>query len=686
MKSRLRLLFYNAVVLCALISTNKGHSQINYSQDFNGTGSGWAPVEFALNTAVPCEGAKSFRASLFDDFELPVLNAQLTSPSIGVSNGGQATLTFQYKLVHYAGGDLNVPVTNDSNWGVIKVYYATAAAGPFTEISQITPATHTESAICSTKTVTFIPPVGSQVFIRVGIDLGNLDTDYLMYFDDVHVTQADAVVCAGTPDVSTAIAQNSIVCNGADASLSLSPAYTTIGLTYQWQSSTDGVAYSDIAGETGVNLVNSQTVSTWYRANVTCTASGESVTSVPVEVVSSGLPCLCEVAFDVVVTPITLVEFAGINNETPSEVNETPANENFTTTVTSGQVVAGSSYPIVLEGNTGDTFGEGVVDFYKVFIDFNHNGDFSDAGESFEVGTITDGSDGTDGIQATGTIAIPATATLGLTYMRVFKMYGEYTQDPCTPAFGIGQAEDYFINIACGTVVPEVAVAQSFCKTATVDDLIATGTEIKWYQDETEGTPLSETFELVNEGVYYVSQTIGCESSRVMVTVTINTVDAPSGDDTITDATGTLLLSQIELEATGTITWYANTEDAASGENALPGSTVVPSGSTTYYATQTIGDCESEAFAVTVDVVLGAEDFDLASFSYYPNPVNDVLNVSYSSTITAVTVFNLLGQQIVAKNTNQDTVQVDLSQLAAGTYMVKIQSEEAFKVIKIVKN
>lgn len=75
---------------------------------------------------------------------------------------------------------------------------------------------------------------------------------------------------------------------------------------------------------------------------------------------------------------------------------------------------------------------------------------------------------------------------------------------------------------------------QTFCEGATVANLNATGTEIKWYTAATEGTELVST-ETLATGTYYASQTLNsCESlSRLPVNVVINlntTLSLTSGD------------------------------------------------------------------------------------------------------------------------------------------------------------
>jgi hypothetical protein len=88
---------------------------------------------------------------------------------------------------------------------------------------------------------------------------------------------------------------------------------------------------------------------------------------------------------------------------------------------------------------------------------------------------------------------------------------------------------------------------------------------------------------------------------------------------------------------------------------------------------------------VAFDVTLSNTDFDTNSFIAYPNPVKDVLNVSFEQNISDVTVYNLLGQQVAFKKMNADKGQIDLSNLAAGTYLVRVNTENAVKTIKVIK-
>jgi len=82
---------------------------------------------------------------------------------------------------------------------------------------------------------------------------------------------------------------------------------------------------------------------------------------------------------------------------------------------------------------------------------------------------------------------------------------------------------------------------------------------------------------------------------------------------------------------------------------------------------------------------LATDTFDNANFTYRPNPVVDVLNLEYNKAITGVAVYNIVGQQVIAKTVNANMSQVDMSSLPSGTYMVKVTSNNEVKTIKVVK-
>lgn len=69
----------------------------------------------------------------------------------------------------------------------------------------------------------------------------------------------------------------------------------------------------------------------------------------------------------------------------------------------------------------------------------------------------------------------------------------------------------------------------------------------------------------------------------------------------------------------------------------------------------------------------------------FPNPVNDILNINCSKEISKISIYNILGQEVLVKNSISNQSQIDMSTLLSGTYMVKITTDEEVKIVKVIK-
>ena len=83
--------------------------------------------------------------------------------------------------------------------------------------------------------------------------------------------------------------------------------------------------------------------------------------------------------------------------------------------------------------------------------------------------------------------------------------------------------------------------------------------------------------------------------------------------------------------------------------------------------------------------LLATNNFKNGTFAAYPNPVIDVLNLSYTKEISDVAVYNMLGQQVYAKSLNAKNAQIDLSFLNSGNYVVKLTSDNEVQTLKVLK-
>lgn len=161
------------------------------------------------------------------------------------------------------------------------------------------------------------------------------------------------------------------------------------------------------------------------------------------------------------------------------------------------------------------------------------------------------------------------------------------------------------VNVTVNNTPPPTTgdPSQEFCiqDNATIADLQVNETNVTWYDMATGGTAFDSTDPLVNGQIYYGSQTINnCDSTtRLAVTVTIfdtppPTTNNPSQDFCIQD---NATIGDLEVNGTAII-WY----DMDSGGTVLGENEALQDGQT-YYASQTLNDCESTSrLEVTVTI------------------------------------------------------------------------------------
>ncbi|RZJ56171.1 MAG: T9SS type B sorting domain-containing protein [Flavobacterium sp.] len=151
-----------------------------------------------------------------------------------------------------------------------------------------------------------------------------------------------------------------------------------------------------------------------------------------------------------------------------------------------------------------------------------------------------------------------------------------------------------------GQPLPTADPLQTFCvqQNATVNDIQITGQNIKWYSNLNGGTLVPTTTVAQDKTTYYASQTInGCESERTPVTINIQVTFPPTGN-----ANQSFCTAQnptiADIQVTGTsIKWY----DAVNNGNLLAETTNLVNAQT-YYASQTVNNCEGQRFGITVSI------------------------------------------------------------------------------------
>jgi len=204
------------------------------------------------------------------------------------------------------------------------------------------------------------------------------------------------------------------------------------------------------------------------------------------------------------------------------------------------------------------------------------------------------------------------------------------------------------------TNLPIAKAEQPFCidQNATIADINIQGTGIIWYDAATAGNILTETTLLENT-TYYATQTLNsCESKRFAVVVKIQDTQNP-----IANSPQTFCIQKnakiSDIDITGeNIKWF----ESISSNSTLSESTLLQNG-ITYYASQTINNCESDRIPVTIKVLEAttAECINFVDELPYPKfftPNNDTFNdywtidFAYLAPNTGIKIFDRYGKFI----------------------------------------
>ncbi|MGH2666678.1 T9SS type A sorting domain-containing protein [Flavobacterium sp.] len=234
--------------------------------------------------------------------------------------------------------------------------------------------------------------------------------------------------------------------------------------------------------------------------------------------------------------------------------------------------------------------------------------------------------------------------------------------------YNVGSVGTYTMDVTCAAVNPP-AVANQDCVTSLVVNVDGTDTvSDNSYGNVSSAQPTCDPFGSIQD-VWF--SFVAPSSGAVNCLVTNGTMTS-SNFTVYSGACGAL------TEVTGT----CNSNLVTPTTEALTGLVV----GNTYYVQVWSNAAEQGTFTLKLtDTALNNQSFDTTNFMVYPNPVKDVLNLSYSKNISTVSVHNLLGQVVMSKNINAPQSKIDLSNLSSGTYLVKVTVDNLVKTVKIVK-
>lgn len=108
-----------------------------------------------------------------------------------------------------------------------------------------------------------------------------------------------------------------------------------------------------------------------------------------------------------------------------------------------------------------------------------------------------------------------------------------------------------------------------------------------------------------------------------------------------------------------------------------------------FWRVKAVGECGegeySEVFSFHTYDLLSVDDFEQNGFVVHPNPATNQVIVNAPSTIKELKVFNVLGQEVMHVTPDSDQVQLDISALSVGSYLLQISDGNATEVKRLIK-
>ncbi len=243
-------------------------------------------------------------------------------------------------------------------------------------------------------------------------------------------------VCSGL--LNAGIVSSSVDTTCSQVSLSLLGNTAATGITYQWQDSVSGGAWTSISYANFATLNTNITADSWFRCIVGCSIQKDTST-VKAIILKNYFLCICNTNLGGGCSSSGAIDSTAIETTNLATSNTGCSTNNYMQYPISGtnyaQLTSGQNY------NLHTRFNGNVI--ASVWIDYNQNGEF-DKTEFTRICTTAK----IDSDYVT-VLSVPAGAKTGLTTMRIRSRgvgNANDSTDACTN-FGSGETEDYFIGI-----------------------------------------------------------------------------------------------------------------------------------------------------------------------------------------------------------------------------------------------
>jgi hypothetical protein len=388
--------------------------------------------------------------------------------------------------------------------------------------------------------------------------------------------------CTGTPNPGATLASNTTVCYGGTTTLSTANTINATNIQYQWQSSPNGLAWSDITGATSTTyVVSSLTASTYYRATVRCTSAGGGVTSsTQIQVIVDQTCINMPTSATLATCNASFYDNGGLSANYTENQNRT-----FTITPTSAGSVNGPFSRVVFSTFTLDP-----SDTLKVY-DGNSIAAPLLGAYTTNPGTITSSNTTNGGL----TFVFKSNATLNAAgWVGTISCY---TPPTCNTAPPLGA-----VLASIDTVCSGGSTNLSLSNAATLPG----GLSYQWKSssdgityNNIAGASSIPTYSPTNlTATTWYQCVVTCSGFGTTTFTSVKVLVTPTPILTVSSATnvcgsGTVLLTASSSVAGAVIRWYSNAAGTTLVGTGSTYTTPVISTNTTYYVKAVFGDCES---------------------------------------------------------------------------------------------